>query len=63
MQAKAKASLTAKPSHLVLETAPDAFIGIDLEGRSVTWKVKAAQTFGWNAGEAATSNPATTKSS
>jgi PAS domain S-box-containing protein len=47
----------------VLETAPDAFIGIDLEGRIVTWNAKAAQTFGWNAGEATTSNSATTKSS
>jgi sigma-B regulation protein RsbU (phosphoserine phosphatase) len=39
-------------SHLVLETAPDAFIGIDLHGCIVTWNAKAAQTFGWTAQEA-----------
>jgi sigma-B regulation protein RsbU (phosphoserine phosphatase) len=39
-------------SHLVLETAPDAFIGIDMEGRIVTWNAKATQTFGWTVEEA-----------
>jgi phosphoserine phosphatase RsbU/P len=39
-------------SHLILETAPDAFIGIDLDGRIVTWNAKATQTFGWTAAEA-----------
>ncbi len=39
-------------SHLILETAPDAFIGIDLDGRIVTWNAKATQTFGWTAKEA-----------
>jgi phosphoserine phosphatase RsbU/P len=39
-------------SHLVLETAPDAFIGIDLYGHIVTWNAKATQTFGWTAEEA-----------
>ena len=39
-------------SHLVLEFAPDAFIGIDLDGRIVTWNAKATQTFGWTAQEA-----------
>ena len=39
-------------SHLVLEFAPDAFIGIDLDGRIVTWNAKATQTFGWTAKEA-----------
>jgi sigma-B regulation protein RsbU (phosphoserine phosphatase) len=39
-------------SHLVLETAPDAFIGVDMEGCIVTWNAKATQTFGWTAEEA-----------
>src|SRR5215813_1928477 len=39
-------------SHLVLETAPDAFIGIDLHGCIVTWNAKATQTFGWTAEQA-----------
>jgi len=39
-------------SHLVLETAPDAFIGVDMDGRIVTWNAKATQTFGWTAEEA-----------
>jgi phosphoserine phosphatase RsbU/P len=39
-------------SHLILETAPDAFIGIDLDGRIVTWNAKAMHTFGYTAEEA-----------
>jgi phosphoserine phosphatase RsbU/P len=39
-------------SHLILETAPDAFIGIDLDGHIVTWNAKATQIFGWTAQEA-----------
>jgi len=39
-------------SRVVLETAPDAFIGIDLDGLIVTWNAKATQTFGWTAKEA-----------
>jgi PAS domain-containing protein len=41
------ASLTARRSHLVLETAPAAFIGIDMEGCIVTWNAKATQNFGY----------------
>jgi PAS domain S-box-containing protein len=39
-------------SHLVLETAPAAFIGIDTEGCIVSWNAKATQTFGWTTQEA-----------
>ncbi|HEU0368873.1 MAG TPA: SpoIIE family protein phosphatase [Candidatus Acidoferrum sp.] len=39
-------------AQLILDTAPDAFVGIDSEKRIVIWNLQAAATFGWNADEA-----------
>jgi PAS domain S-box-containing protein len=36
----------------IVETAHDAFIGIDAGGRIVTWNAQAASTFGWERSEA-----------
>ena len=37
---------------LVLDTAPDAFITLDREGRITTWNAAAARLFGWSEEEA-----------
>jgi sigma-B regulation protein RsbU (phosphoserine phosphatase) len=39
-------------ARLIIDTAPDAFIGIDAESRIVDWNRQAAVTFGWPADEA-----------
>ncbi len=39
-------------SELIIETAPDAFIGVDLEGRIVNWNAQATAIFGWTKEEA-----------
>jgi PAS domain S-box-containing protein len=39
-------------ARLVVDTAHDAFIGIDSDGRIVSWNAQAEQTFGWTADEA-----------
>jgi diguanylate cyclase (GGDEF)-like protein/PAS domain S-box-containing protein len=36
----------------VIETASDAFVSVDVEGRIVEWNRKAAETFGWTRDEA-----------
>ena len=38
--------------HLILDTAHDAFVGMDGEGRIVLWNAQAEQTFGWTRQEA-----------
>ena len=37
---------------MILETAHDAFVGVDDTGRVVAWNSQAETTFGWAAGEA-----------
>ena len=39
-------------SQLIVETAPDAFIGFDLESRIVKWNAQATVIFGWTKEEA-----------
>jgi PAS domain S-box-containing protein len=39
-------------TRLVLDTAPDAFITLDGDGRITTWNVAAERMFGWTRGEA-----------
>jgi PAS domain S-box-containing protein len=34
-------------AHMILDTAHDAFIGMDAAGRIVQWNAQAEQTFGW----------------
>jgi PAS domain S-box-containing protein len=38
-------------AHMILDTAHDAFIGMDDSGRIVNWNAQAEQTFGWTAQE------------
>jgi len=38
-------------TRLILETANDAFIGMDSDGRVIAWNRRAEQTFGWQARE------------
>lgn len=44
-------ALSEARAQLIVETAPDAFVGIDLDSRIVTWNASAAATFGWAAEE------------
>ena len=37
---------------LIVETAPDAFVGIDLDSRIVDWNTQATTIFGWSRAEA-----------
>lgn len=39
-------------ANLIVDTAHDAFIGIDREGRIVEWNAQAVATFGWTRAEA-----------
>jgi PAS domain S-box-containing protein len=39
-------------ARLILDTAHDAFVGMDADGRIVTWNAQAEQTFGWPRSEA-----------
>jgi len=34
-------------AELVVETAPDAFVGVDVEGRILNWNAQACAIFGW----------------
>jgi PAS domain S-box-containing protein len=47
-------------SRLIVDTAHDAFIGIDSSGRIVTWNAQAESTFGWTRDEAVGRNLAET---
>ena len=51
---KAEADLAASNgrNRMILESAHDAFVGIDDTGRVVAWNSQAEKTFGWPAGEA-----------
>jgi PAS domain S-box-containing protein len=39
-------------ARLLIDTAPDAFIGIDSSGAIITWNTQAERTFGWTRDEA-----------
>ena len=39
-------------AHMIVDTAHDAYIGIDSEGRIVVWNAQAEATFGWTREEA-----------
>jgi two-component system, sensor histidine kinase and response regulator len=39
-------------ARLILDTAHDAFVGMDARGRIVTWNAQAERTFGWTRAEA-----------
>ncbi len=41
-----------KRARLVLDTATDAFVGMDSEGRIASWNTQAERTFGWSREEA-----------
>ena len=47
-------------AHMILDTAHDAFIGMDESSRIVAWNAQAEQTFGWTRGEAIGRNLADT---
>jgi PAS domain S-box-containing protein len=45
--ALARVAESDRRAHLILDTAHDAFVGMDSDGRIVTWNAQAEQTFGW----------------
>jgi PAS domain S-box-containing protein len=47
-------------AHMILDTAHDAFIGMDARGNIVQWNAQAEQTFGWSKAEAIGRNLAET---
>ncbi len=47
-------------AHLILDTAHDAFVGMNAGGRIVAWNAQAEQTFGWTREEALGRNLAET---
>jgi PAS domain S-box-containing protein len=47
-------------AHLILDTAHDAFVGMDSRGQIVQWNAQAEQTFGWTRQEAVGRNLADT---
>ena len=47
-------------AHLILDTAHDAFVGMDADSRIVSWNAQAEKTFGWTREEALGRNLAET---
>ena len=47
-------------AHLILDTAHDAFVGMDTTGKIVLWNAQAERTFGWTRQEAVGRNLANT---
>ena len=47
-------------AHLILDTAHDAFVGMDADSRIVSWNAQAEKTFGWTREEALGCNLAET---
>ncbi len=47
-----KLESSEKRSREILETALDAFVGMDSKGKIVDWNAQAVATFGWSRGEA-----------
>jgi PAS domain S-box-containing protein len=59
-EALAKLADSDARAHLIVETAHDAFVGMDVDGRIVTWNAQAEATFGWSRREAVGRNLADT---
>jgi PAS domain S-box-containing protein len=51
-RAEQKLRENAERTRLILDTAYDAFVGIDAEGRIIDWNPQAEATFGWSRAEA-----------
>ena len=52
LKALARLADSEARARLIVDTAHDAFIGIDSDGRIVTWNAQAEATFGWTSEEA-----------
>lgn len=50
-EAAARLTESETRARLIIDTAHDAFIGMNSEGEVVSWNAQAASTFGWNAEE------------
>jgi two-component system, sensor histidine kinase and response regulator len=59
-EALSKVAESDAQAHLILDTAHDAFVGMDSAGRIVVWNAQAEQTFGWTRQEAVGRNLAET---
>jgi len=51
-EALAQVAASDARAHLILDTAHDAFIGMDTDSRIVNWNAQAEKTFGWTREEA-----------
>jgi len=58
--ALARAAESEARARIIVDTAHDAFVGIDGAGRIVDWNERAVETFGWTRGEAIGRNLADT---
>jgi PAS domain S-box-containing protein len=59
-EALARVAESDARAHLILDTAHDAFVGMDASGTIVAWNAQAQQTFGWTRDEALGRNLAAT---
>ncbi len=59
-EALARVAESEARAHLILDTAHDAFVGMDSSGTIVAWNAQAYQTFGWTREEAIGRNLADT---
>jgi PAS domain S-box-containing protein len=59
-EALARVAESEARAHLILDTAHDAFVGMDSAGAIVVWNAQAEQTFGWARDEALGRNLADT---
>ena len=59
-EALARVAESDARAHLILDTAHDAFVGMDSAGTIVAWNAQAQQTFGWTRQEALGRNLADT---
>jgi len=59
-EALARVAESDARAHLILDTAHDAFVGMDSAGRIVSWNAQAQHTFGWTRDEALGRNLAET---
>jgi len=50
-EARARVAESEVRARLILDTAHDAFVGMDTAGRIVTWNAQAERTFGWSRDE------------
>jgi PAS domain S-box-containing protein len=59
-EALARVAESDASAHLILDTAHDAFVGMDAAGRIIVWNAQAERTFGWTREEAIGRNLADT---